>query len=38
LWAVVRREPILGPTLTHWDEAAVFIVFSWIVGAIAMVQ
>jgi hypothetical protein len=38
LWAIVRREPILGPTLTHWDEAAVFIVFSWIVGAIALVQ
>jgi hypothetical protein len=38
LWAVVRREPLLGPALTHWDEAAVFIVASWIVGAIALVQ
>jgi hypothetical protein len=37
LWAV-RREPILEPSLTHWDEAVVFIVFSWIVGAIAFVQ
>jgi hypothetical protein len=38
LWAAVRREPILGPTLTHWDEAAVFIVCSWIAGAIALVR
>jgi hypothetical protein len=35
LWAAVRREPMLGPTLSHWDEAAVFIVFGWLADAIA---
>jgi hypothetical protein len=38
LWAIVRREPILEPSLTHWDEAVAFIIFSWFVGAIAFIQ
>jgi hypothetical protein len=24
---VMRREAILGPALTHWDEAAVYAIF-----------
>jgi hypothetical protein len=28
LWAILRCEPMFGPVLTHWDEAAALIVIS----------
>jgi hypothetical protein len=26
LWAVLRREPLFAPILTHWDEAALLVI------------
>jgi hypothetical protein len=34
LWALVRGEPIFGPALTHWDEAATLIVIGRLAAAI----
>lgn len=28
--ATLRREPVLGPALTHWDEAAIYAVLSYV--------
>ena len=28
LWGITERERPLGPTLTHWDEAAVLVIMS----------
>ena len=28
VWAMFRREPMFGPVLTHWDEAAALIIMS----------
>ena len=28
VWAMFRREPMFGPVLTHWDEAAALIIIS----------
>jgi hypothetical protein len=28
---VMRREAIFGPALTHWDEAAVYAIFLYVV-------
>jgi hypothetical protein len=30
-----RREPIFGPTLTHWDEAVAFAVLGHLVAALS---
>ena len=30
--AVMRREAIFGPTVTHWDEAAAYAVAEYVVG------
>jgi hypothetical protein len=29
MMAAIRQEPILGPALTHWDEAAAYVVIGW---------
>jgi hypothetical protein len=34
LWALVRGEPVFGPALTHWDEAATLIVIGRLAAAI----
>jgi hypothetical protein len=26
LWAMLHREPIFAPVLTHWDEAALLVI------------
>jgi hypothetical protein len=38
LWAIVRREPMFGPTLTHWDEAAALVVLSGLADAIVVLR
>ena len=35
VWAMFRREPMFGPVLTHWDEAAALIIMSRLAAAIA---
>jgi hypothetical protein len=35
LWAALRCEPIFGPVLTHWDEAAGLIVLGKLTAFIA---
>ena len=34
LWAIVRREAMFGPVLTHWDEAAALIIMSRLAAVI----
>ena len=31
----MRHEPVFGPVLTHWDEAAACAVLGYLVGAFA---
>ena len=33
-----RREPVFGPALTHWDEAAAFALIAGLVAALAPVN
>jgi len=33
-WAVMQREPLFGPGLTNWDEAAAY---GWLASLTAMV-
>jgi hypothetical protein len=32
---VMRREAVFGPVLTHWDEAAAFVVIGRLVSAVS---
>jgi len=33
--ASIRREPVFGPVLTHWDEAAAYAVMGHLAPALA---
>ena len=33
--ASIRREPVFGPVLTHWDEAAAYAVVGHLAPALA---
>jgi hypothetical protein len=33
--AALKQEPLFGPALTHWDEAAVFVILGRLVFALA---
>jgi hypothetical protein len=35
LWALLQGENMLGPTLTHWDEAAWLVIASRLAAAMA---
>ena len=35
LWALLQGETLLGPVLTHWDEAAALVILSKLTAAIA---
>ena len=35
IFAAILREPIFGPTLTHWDEAAVYAALGLLTAALA---
>jgi hypothetical protein len=34
VWAMFNREPLFAPILTHWDEAALFIVLGKIASVV----
>jgi hypothetical protein len=34
VWAMFSREPLFAPILTHWDEAALFVVLGKIASVV----
>jgi hypothetical protein len=36
-FASIRREPVFGPVLTHWDEAAAYAVMAHLAPALSQI-